>query len=230
VRGRRIARELGLSIDPSFETGSGVRRAIEVYPHPAIVALFALPLTLKHKAKSGRATAGRCAAFAQLLAHLEGLADASPPLDVTASPRWRDLRLAVAEPATGAALDRAEDEIDAYVCAGAIVDLPTVGVTHRPVLAEGDWPRDERGAQSPLRLEEEIVGHWLRTRAGTRPLAVHAAWRTDPETAVAVALASLGRWRTPEPLRAARRRARTARGRMALARLVSTTENVLDEL
>jgi predicted RNase H-like nuclease len=117
VRGGRIARELGLSIDPSFEPGSAVRRAIEVYPHPAIVALFALPLTLKYKAKSGRATAGRCAAFAQLLAHLEGLADASPPLDVTASPRWRDLRLAVAEPATGAALDRAEDEIDAYVCA-----------------------------------------------------------------------------------------------------------------
>jgi predicted RNase H-like nuclease len=36
---------------------------------------------------------------------------------VAASPRWRDLRLAVAESATGAALDRAEDEIDAYVCA-----------------------------------------------------------------------------------------------------------------
>jgi deoxyribonuclease V len=94
---------------------------------------------------------------------------------------------------------------------GAIVDLPTVGVTHRPLLAEGDWPRDERGAQNPLRLGEEIVGYWLRTRRGTRPLAVHAAWRTDPDTAVAVALASLGRWRTPEPLRAARRRARTAR-------------------
>jgi deoxyribonuclease V len=95
---------------------------------------------------------------------------------------------------------------------GAIVDLPTVGVTHRPLLAEGDWPRDENGAQSPLRLGEETVGYWLRTRAGTRPLAVHAAWRTDPETAVLVALASLGRWRTPEPLRAARHRARTARG------------------
>jgi len=95
---------------------------------------------------------------------------------------------------------------------GAIVDLPTVGVTHRPLLAEGDWPRDENGAQSPLWLGEETVGYWLRTRAGTRPLAVHAAWRTDPETAVLVALASLGRWRTPEPLRAARHRARTARG------------------
>jgi deoxyinosine 3'endonuclease (endonuclease V) len=64
----------------------------------------------------------------------------------------------------------------------------------------------------PFHFGEETVGYWLRTRAGTRPLAVHAAWRTDPETAVLVALASLGRWRMPEPLRAARHRARTARG------------------
>jgi deoxyribonuclease V len=94
---------------------------------------------------------------------------------------------------------------------GAILDLPTVGVTHRPLLAEGDRPRAERGAQCPLRLGEEIVAYWLRARAGTRPLAVHAAWRTDSDTAVAVALASLGRSRTREPLRAARLRARTAR-------------------
>jgi predicted RNase H-like nuclease len=47
--------------------------------------------------------------------HLESLADASPPLDVRASPRWEDLRRAVADAGSGAALDRAEDEIDAYV-------------------------------------------------------------------------------------------------------------------
>ena len=94
---------------------------------------------------------------------------------------------------------------------GAVVDLPTVGVTHRPLLAEGGCPRDERGERSPLRLEDDVVGYWLRTRARTRPLAVHAAWRTDPDTAVAVARASLGGRRTPEPLRVARRRARTAR-------------------
>src|SRR5207247_10288913 len=51
VRGERLTQALGLSIDPLFEPGSGVRRAIEVYPHPAIVALFELPLTLKYKAK-----------------------------------------------------------------------------------------------------------------------------------------------------------------------------------
>jgi len=93
---------------------------------------------------------------------------------------------------------------------GAVLDLPTVGVTHRPLVAEGEWPPDERGARSPLTVDGELVGYWLRTRAGTRPLAVHAAWRTDPETAADVVLATC-RARTPEPLRQARRRAREAR-------------------
>jgi deoxyribonuclease V len=94
---------------------------------------------------------------------------------------------------------------------GAVLDLPTVGVTHRPLLAEGDWPPDERGARAPLLLEGEAVGYWARTRPGTRPLACHAGWRTDPESAVEIVLALTGQWRTPEPLRHARTAARRAR-------------------
>jgi deoxyribonuclease V len=93
---------------------------------------------------------------------------------------------------------------------GAVLDVPTVGVTHRPLLAAGEWPPDQRGARSPLLLEQELVGYWLRTREGMRPLAVHAAWRTDAETAAQLIL-SVSRTRTPEPLRRARRRAREAR-------------------
>ncbi|HJS56827.1 MAG TPA: endonuclease V, partial [Vicinamibacteria bacterium] len=59
-------------------------------------------------------------------------------------------------------------------------------------------------------LGGELVGYWLRTRVGTRPLAVHAAWRTDPDTAADVVL-SASRARTPEPLRRARWRARETR-------------------
>ncbi len=94
---------------------------------------------------------------------------------------------------------------------GAVLSLPTVGVTTRPLVAEGDWPPDERAAASPLRVGDEIVGFWLRTRRGARPLAVYAAWRTDPETALAVVVAVTGSARTPEPLRLARRAAREAR-------------------
>lgn len=94
---------------------------------------------------------------------------------------------------------------------GAVLSLPTVGVTTRPLVATGEWPPDEGGAASPLRIGDGIVGFWLRTRRGTRPLAVHAAWRTDPETALAVVAAVTGNARTPEPLRLARRAAREAR-------------------
>lgn len=93
---------------------------------------------------------------------------------------------------------------------GAALGLPTVGVTHRPLLASGDWPGEQRGAASPLLLDGELVGYWLRTRTGRRPLAIHAGWRTDPDSAVAVVL-PVARHRTPAPLREARRLARLAR-------------------
>ena len=96
---------------------------------------------------------------------------------------------------------------------GAVLDLPAVGVTHRPLLAEGEWPAEDRGSTSPLRLGDETVGYWLRTRRGTRPLAVHAGWRTGPETAVELVLSASERARSPEPLRQARRLARSARAR-----------------
>ena len=99
---------------------------------------------------------------------------------------------------------------------GAVLEIPTVGVTHRPLLADGKWPDDETGALSPLLLEGETVGYWLRTRPGRRPLAVHAAWRTDAETAVQVVLASLTGTRTPQPLRDARCTARCGRANIEL--------------
>lgn len=95
---------------------------------------------------------------------------------------------------------------------GCVLDLPTVGVTHRPLLAVGEWPGDARAATAPLLLDGERVGAWVRTRAGARPLAVHPGWRTDLDTAVSVVLAAAGPHRTTEPFRVARRLARTARG------------------
>ena len=59
VRGERIAAALELDVDPGFEPRIFVRRAIEVSPHPAIVALFDLSVTLKYKAKPGRTLESR---------------------------------------------------------------------------------------------------------------------------------------------------------------------------
>lgn len=94
---------------------------------------------------------------------------------------------------------------------GAVLDLPTVGVTHRPFAGQGDWPADERGAASPVTLDGDIVGFWLRSRLQARPVVVHAAWRTSPEVALEVARRCMYRARTPEPLRHALRLARLAR-------------------
>jgi deoxyribonuclease V len=92
---------------------------------------------------------------------------------------------------------------------GAVLGLPTVGVTTRPLLAQGALPVDQRAATAPLRLGGEVVGYWVRTRPGARPVTVHAAWQTDAPAAVQVVLAATRRARTPEPLRRARTPART---------------------
>jgi deoxyribonuclease V len=94
---------------------------------------------------------------------------------------------------------------------GAELDLPTIGVTHRPLLAAGSWPSDRRGATSPLLIGDSVVGCWLRTQPAVRPLAVHPGWRVDLDTAVAVIMSVTSRRRTPEPLRRARQLARRAR-------------------
>ena len=96
---------------------------------------------------------------------------------------------------------------------GAVLGIPSIGLTDRPLLARGDEPEDSRGAASPLEIDGERVGYLLRTKPGTRPICVHAAWRTMPETALEVVLSVTGPMRTPEPLRVARSAARAVRSR-----------------
>jgi deoxyribonuclease V len=94
---------------------------------------------------------------------------------------------------------------------GAELGLPTVGVTHRPLLAQGAWPDDRRGATSLLRIDDEPVACWLRTQPGVRPLVAHPGWQVDLDTAVDLVMEASPRHRTPEPLRQARHAAREAR-------------------
>lgn len=94
---------------------------------------------------------------------------------------------------------------------GARLGVPSIGVTNRPLAASGAAPDDRRGATSALRIGGQIVAHWVTTRRGTRPLVVHAGWRTDLEQAVELLLGLTPRWRTPLPLRVARQAARQAR-------------------
>jgi deoxyribonuclease V len=94
---------------------------------------------------------------------------------------------------------------------GALLAIPTVGVTRSPLVAEGELPSEERGAWSPLRLEGEEVAYWVRTKTGVAPLVVHPGWRMGGAQARRLLLAYTGLYRTPEPLRLARQKAREAR-------------------
>lgn len=115
-RGARLCSQLSLEMDPEIAPLVPTRRAIEVYPHPALVALFALPLTLKYKAKRGRSIDQRIDAFEVLCELLESLHDATPRLQVR-NPRWVQIREMLSNTTSGAELDRLEDELDAYICA-----------------------------------------------------------------------------------------------------------------
>lgn len=89
---------------------------------------------------------------------------------------------------------------------GAVLDLPTVGVTDRPLVAAVD-------GSGGLILHGQVVGRAVTCRTDTRPVIAHAAWRTDPEVSAEVVLAASGSARTPEPLRLARFFARSQRAR-----------------
>jgi len=120
-RGARIAARLGLDMNPR---SGRARRAIEVYPHPATVALFRLGRTLKYKNKPGRDLEQLRSELIVLLGLVEGLASADPPLrvfghqaDLRAVPAWQALRNAVENAGRKSELRVVEDQVDAVICA-----------------------------------------------------------------------------------------------------------------
>lgn len=113
-RGARLCRALGLELDPATPAR---RRAYEVYPHAASVALFRLPKTLKYKQKPGRDVAALRSELVRLMGLLENLRNATPPLDLASSTQWTELKDAVAQANRKLQLRRAEDPVDAVLCA-----------------------------------------------------------------------------------------------------------------
>lgn len=120
-RGARLAGRLGLDMNPR---SGRARRAIEVYPHPATVALFRLGRILKYKNKPGRDAGSLRDELLVLLGLVEGLAAADPPLlvdghpaDRTAPTPWQALRHAVETAKRKSQLRVVEDQVDAVICA-----------------------------------------------------------------------------------------------------------------
>ncbi len=117
-RGAALCQAMGLDMNPR---SGRQRRAIEVYPHPATVALFRLGRTLKYKNKPGRDLEGLRAELLVLVGLLEGLGSADPALELTtepgSGPGWSGLRRQAETATRKSELRVVEDQVDAVVCA-----------------------------------------------------------------------------------------------------------------
>lgn len=151
TRALRLADALGLDVDP---TSPARRRAIEVYPHPATIALFGLATTVKYKHKRGRDLDLLRGESLRLVGLVESLEQTDPPLHVRDHPTWAAIREAVSGATRKVDLKAVEDMVDAVLCAyiglfsarkpeltttygdvteGYIV-TPTLAPTHHPSL------------------------------------------------------------------------------------------------
>ncbi len=109
-RAQALARRHGWSVDPDFRGTPARAVCVEVYPHPATIGLFKLGRTLKYKRGP---VEDRRAALLTLCAHLEG----ASTLALHPHAGWATLRDRVRTARRPADLKRAEDEVDAVLCA-----------------------------------------------------------------------------------------------------------------
>ncbi len=173
-RGARLAERLGLNIDPN---SMAPRRALEVYPHPAIVALFRLGRTLKYKNKPGRNVEDLKSELLRLIAYLEGLHNHHPPLKLQDSADWTALVAAVSQATRKSELRLAEDQVDAVVCA-----YVAAYVVKRPadITTYGDF--EEGYIVTPTLPPDLQPGPGQAQAAGARPanaIATYAGRRSD---------------------------------------------------
>lgn len=88
---------------------------------------------------------------------------------------------------------------------GLLADIPSIGVAKTRLYGMHDAPPDARGAWTPLRAKDEIIGAVVRTRIGVKPLYISPGHRISVETAVAYAMRCCTRYRLPETTRHAHR-------------------------
>ena len=81
--------------------------------------------------------------------------------------------------------------------------LPTAGCAKTRLIGEHGEPGSEKGARVPLTDGGETIGAVLRTRSAVKPVFVSRGHLCDLESAVELVLAAVGRFRLPEPIRAA---------------------------
>ncbi len=86
---------------------------------------------------------------------------------------------------------------------GLATATPTIGVAKSHFLGDYDPPGPAPGDHSPVIDRGEIIGAVVRSRAGVRPIYVSVGHRVGLDTAVALTLRCVTRYRLPEPTRLA---------------------------
>ena len=181
TRGGRLCSRLGLDLNPR---SGRARRAIEVYPHPATIALFRLGRTLKYKQKPGRTFDELKSELTVLMGLVEGLSAADPSLDVSGR-EWAELLKAVESATRKSHLRVVEDQVDAVLCAYVALfadrrpDRTTTygdlehGYIVTPSLPDGLQP-SPRQPRPPVAVEDP-VGSAVREYAARQPVLRRAA-------------------------------------------------------
>lgn len=86
---------------------------------------------------------------------------------------------------------------------GVVLDVPSVGVAKSRLIGTHDALDVAAGSTRPLLDKGETIGVVLRTRDNVNPLFVSVGHRCDLDSAIALSLACVTRYRIPEPTRLA---------------------------
>ncbi len=100
---------------------------------------------------------------------------------------------------------------------GLVTGWTTVGCAKSRLVGVCGEPGPERGDRSICRDRGERIGTVLRTRRGVKPVWVSPGHRIGHEEAVRWVMRTLGRYRLPEPIRAAHRAAGEYRKRLEVS-------------
>lgn len=132
-------------------------------------------------------------------------------------------------PAVMAALEKLDQTPDLIICdghgiahprrfglachLGVLTNLPTIGAAKSRFIGEFEEPGFEKGDQSYLLDDDEVIGAVLRTRAHVKPLFVSPGHRVSLPTAVNLVLKCCPKYRLPETTRWADHLASTREGK-----------------
>jgi deoxyribonuclease V len=86
---------------------------------------------------------------------------------------------------------------------GLFFDKPTIGCAKSKLIGTFDQPPAEKGAHSPLKDKNEIIGATVRTRSNVEPVFISVGNKCLLKDAIKVTLDCTTKYRIPEPTRLA---------------------------